>query len=186
MYLLFNYGSLKTNVVFITFRHNKTIKPNPLTSINDPTTIQEYEKIENLTKRICVFRNETINRYDNLNRKISEINAEGGETNFTYDLVGRMKSLTDPVGDTTSWSYNLLGRVSREEIVINGIRQNRYFYYNGAGNIIRKFDRNGRVTEWTYDGLNRPKYEIWYDTINLWLQKNRQNNSRQHTTIAAN
>jgi YD repeat-containing protein len=91
--------------------------------------------------------------------------------------------LTDPVGNTTSWSYNFLGLVSREEIVQNGVRQNRYFYYDGAGNIIRKFDRNSRVTEWTYDGFNRHKTEIWYDTINLWLQKKP---SKQFTTTYNN
>ncbi|MDR2642176.1 MAG: hypothetical protein LBC74_05225, partial [Planctomycetaceae bacterium] len=159
----------------------KIIQPHPtLKNTDGAITRNEHDLNGNIIKTIDPLGNETINRYDNLNRKISETNAEGGETKYTYDSACRMKSLTDPVGNITSWSYNFLGRVSREEIVINGIRQNRYFYYDGAGNLICKIDRNSHVIEWTYDGLNRQKSEIWYDTINLWIKKTP---SKKFTTI---
>jgi RHS repeat-associated protein len=152
-------------------RTTKIIQPNPQTYGECPTTLHEFALSGNLIKRTDPLNNSTTFSYDNLNRKISETNAEGGVTTFEYDSVGRMMSLTDPVGNTTSWSYNLLGKVSRERIVIDGVTNIRYFFYDSAGNIVRKIDRDKRVTEWTFDGLNRHTSEIWYDTSKSWLQK---------------
>jgi YD repeat-containing protein len=164
-------------------RTTKIIQPHSQTYGEGPTTLHEFALSGNLIKKTDPLNNITIFSYDNLNRKISETNVEGGVTTFEYDSVGRMKSLTDPVSNTTSWSYNLLGRVSRERIVIDNVIYTRYFYYDSAENIVRKIDRNRRVTEWTFDGLNRHTSEIWYDDGNTWFKKTP---SKKITTIYSN
>jgi RHS repeat-associated protein len=49
-------------------------------------------------------------------------------------------------------------------ITLDKKMRTRYFYYDVAGNITIKVDRNNRVTSWTYDKLNRPTSEVWHDT----------------------
>jgi YD repeat-containing protein len=125
----------------------------------------------NITKTTDPIGNVTVSAHDNLGRKISETNAEGGVTKFTFDATGRMSSLTDPVGNKTTWTRNIIGQVSRETVVIDNISRVRYFDYDASGNIIAKYDRNKRVTEWTFDKLNRHTSEIWYDSAQSWRAK---------------
>jgi YD repeat-containing protein len=66
-----------------------------------------------------------------------------------------MQSLTDPVNNTTRWTHNVLGRIAGEHVVLDEVQCNRQFFYDASGNIITKMDRNGRITEWTFDKLNR-------------------------------
>jgi RHS repeat-associated protein len=142
----------------------KIIQPHPQFLGDGPITRQEYDLLSNVVKITDPLGNMITYRYDNLKRKISETNSEGGITIFTYHEDGQMRSLTDPVGNTTSWTYNLLGRVSREMLTLDKKMRTRYFYYDVAGNIIIKVDRNNRVTSWTYDKLNRATSEVWHDT----------------------
>ena len=148
----------------------KTIQPSPTGQGEDAVYRQEYDVRGNIVRNIDPLGNETQYDYDPLRRKISETNAEGGITKFTYDSAGRMKSLTDPVRNTTRWTHNLLGRIAGEHVVLNGVQHDRLFYYDASGNIITKLDRNGRITTWTFDQLNRPTSETWYADFNSWSQ----------------
>src|SRR3989339_301076 len=71
-----------------------------------------------------------------------------------------MASLTDPLDNTTDWSYDHAGRVVEEE---NELEDSRYFEYNAEGDLSRKTDRLGRVTEYGYDFLRRRTSETWKD-----------------------
>jgi YD repeat-containing protein len=150
----------------------KIIQPHPTLQNTDGAEMRhEYGLLGNVIKTIDSLGGVTHFSHDNLGRKVSEKNAEGGVTKFTYDNVNRMRSLTDPINNTTSWSYNMLGRVSRERVVIDKTACIRFFYYDSEGNLIRKRDRNGRITEWTFDKMNRPTAEIWYENVTSWSQK---------------
>jgi YD repeat-containing protein len=168
-------------------RVTKIIQPHPTLKNKDGAiTRNEHDLNGNIIKMIDPLGNETNYCYDNLNRKIFEINAEGGETKYTYDSVGRMKTLTDPVGNTMSWSYNFLGLVSREEIVQNGVRQNRYFFMKAPEILFVSLIAtdelpNGLMTDSTAKNTKSGMTQLIYG-----YKKNRQNNSRQHTTIAEN
>jgi RHS repeat-associated protein len=139
---------------------------------NAAVTLREYDKLGRVIKTIDALGNVTIYSYDNLGRKTSETNAEGGTTKFTYDNRGRMKTLTDPIGNTTSWTYNIIGQTAGEHVMLDGLVQSRLFFYDASGNIISKVDRNNRITEWTFDRLNRHTSEIWYDNYESWTKKN--------------
>jgi RHS repeat-associated protein len=67
--------------------------------------------------------------------------------------------LTDPVGNTTSYEYDSQKHVVKET---NALDKSRYFEYLGQW-LIRKTDRNDRVTEYVYDRFGRQKEERWLD-----------------------
>ncbi|MGL4941572.1 MAG: RHS repeat-associated core domain-containing protein, partial [Thermoguttaceae bacterium] len=138
-------------------------QPSPSEGVAGPVTRHEYDTLGNLVKTIDPLGHETRFAYDNLRRKIGEKNAEGGVTRFRYDSEGRMLSLTDPVDNTTSWIFGMNGRIAAEHITIDGVQHNRQFFYDASNNIVSKTDRNGRITAYTFDKLNRHTSEIWYD-----------------------
>jgi YD repeat-containing protein len=52
----------------------------------------------------------------------------------------------------------------------------RSFDYDAAGNLVRRFDRNGRVRAFDYDQNGRLVREIWYNTVaDADLDRDRQN-----------
>ncbi len=144
-------------------RATKIVQPSPDGKMVGPVTLQKYDERGNLVSAIDPLGHETQYAYDHLGRKIGEKNAEGGVTRFSYDNDGRMTSLTDPVGNTTAWDFGMNGRVAEEHVTIDGVTLSRTFLYDASDNIVQKIDRNGRVTEFAFDKLNRPISETWYD-----------------------
>ena len=98
--------------------------------------------------------------YDYLNRLSSTTDALSGVTSFTYDLNNRLTNLRDPVNNDTTWAYDNAGRVTMET---NELNNTRSFFHDAAGNLTRKKDRNERVTQYTFDDLDRMTAEKWLD-----------------------
>jgi RHS repeat-associated protein len=96
--------------------------------------------------------------YDYLDRLASTTDPLSGVTSFTYDLMGRLTNLRDPVNNDTAWAYDNAGRVTMET---NELNNTRSFYHDAAGNLTRKKDRNERVTQYTFDDLDRMTAEKW-------------------------
>ncbi|MGI8980411.1 MAG: reverse transcriptase domain-containing protein, partial [Pirellulaceae bacterium] len=99
--------------------------------------------------------------YDYMNRLASITDPLGtitSKTWFTYDLMGRLINLRDPVNNDTSWAFDNAGRVTMET---NELNNTRSFYHDAAGNLTRKKDRNERVTQYTFDDLDRMTAEKW-------------------------
>jgi RHS repeat-associated protein len=96
--------------------------------------------------------------YDYLNRLSSTTDPLSGSTTFTYDLMGRLTNLRDPVNNDTAWAYDNGGRVTMET---NELNNTRSFWHDAAGNLTRKKDRNERVTQYTFDDLDRMTAEKW-------------------------
>ena len=96
--------------------------------------------------------------YDYLNRLASTTDALSGATSFTYDLNNRLTNLRDPVNNDTAWAYDNAGQVTMET---NELNNTRSFFHDAAGNLTRKKDRNERVTQYTFDDLDRMTAEKW-------------------------
>jgi YD repeat-containing protein len=67
-------------------------------------------------------------------------------TTTAYDAVGRVTAVTDPNRNTTTYTYDTLDRLTSESIVIDSQTLTRSYQYFAVDNIVRKTDRNGRVT----------------------------------------
>jgi|GEM_PF-6481062 len=97
-----------------------------------------YNEYNQVTKQTNALGHTTTNQYDAL-RRITDVIAPDGATLHTdyqtaRDLVDNalVSAVTDP-----------LGEVARQE-------------YDAVGNVIRRTDKRGYVTEIRYDGLQRP------------------------------
>jgi RHS repeat-associated protein len=74
-------------------------------------------------------------------------------------LDGQTKSVTDaaPTHNTTTYFYDIAGRLIEEDSVLG----NRYYQSDLVNNRTQDKDRNGRITKYDYDNLNRIKSETW-------------------------
>lgn len=114
-----------------------------------------YDNNGNLTSTLDPLGRQTSNGYDALNRLISVIDPYNGATkptSYTYDKAGNLETVTDPQGLQTRYTYNghndLITQVSPD----TGTTK---FTYNAVGNVVTKFDAEGRCSLTTYDKLHR-------------------------------
>jgi RHS repeat-associated protein len=123
----------------------------------------EYDSLDRITKTIDPLNNETQILYDEASRVSKRIDANGGQISYTYDDKGRLTRLTDSVNNATVFEYDYKDHIIKET---NALGQSRYFEYLGQW-LIRKTDRNERVTEYVYDRFGRQKEEKWFDNKKL-------------------
>jgi YD repeat-containing protein len=97
--------------------------------------------------------------YDQRNRKNKITDAEGGVTRYEYYLDNQTKSVTDaaPTPNKTEYFYDLAGRLVEEKSPLGS----RYYQSDLVDNRTQGKDRNGRVTRYDYDNLDRVKSETW-------------------------
>ncbi len=124
-----------------------------------------YDATSNLT-RITDPLNRAVNRAFDAADRLTSItlpDTDGGGplgnpvVGFGYDNADRLTSLADPVGNTTSWTIDAAGRTTGETNPLGS----RAYVYNGAGELTRVTDRNGRVREFVYDSDGRRTQELW-------------------------
>lgn len=151
-------------------------------TVTDPygnTTTFEYDSLNRRTKVIDPLGHATTTQYpnfgmdqvvtDHLNKVtttsldndgnvIKVEDAEGGLTIYTRDGFGYLLEIEDPVGNVTTFTYDALHRIKSVE---NELGDRRRFYYDPNGNTELQVDRNGRVTWFEYDDLNRRIHERW-------------------------
>jgi RHS repeat-associated protein len=114
----------------------------------------------------------------------SPTDSSGITTSYTYNHYNQKKTITDDLGNATTLSYDvnrkLLTRVLPDgatttftyyparDIVSGALVKNEIdplgnsvtFKYNKVGNVISREDRNGNITAYSYDGLNRLEEEV--------------------------
>jgi YD repeat-containing protein len=77
--------------------------------------------------------------------------AGGGTTTYTYDSANNLGTVTYPNGIHTGFTYDQLNRVSTEVSQVAG-----YSYQRGpTGDLANVVELNGRIVNWTYDGIDR-------------------------------
>lgn len=105
--------------------------------------------------------------YDAEGRRVSQTTAEGVE-HYEYDAAGQLVGVTYPDGTSESFAYDAVGnRVSANgaTYVANAMNQYRSIRsadgaetrldYDADGNLVRKSEPDGSVTEYAYDAANR-------------------------------
>ena len=73
---------------------------------------------------------------------------------------GRFSAPLNTNGNTTSYAFDSLNRTLTDQ---NELSESRSYEYDSAGNVVLVTDRDGRVTAFDYDNLNRKTAERWLD-----------------------
>lgn len=149
------------------------------TNVYGTTRIQFYDELGNIwhvqdprdpnpyDQGAWQYRTDTYT-FDNLSRLTEEEDPNGGFTNYEYDAAGNRTKVTDPGQATgrnvTTFEYDRVNRVVKETNEVGLVRE---WGHDAAGNVDYQKDRNGRVTEFTwefaYDGGSnyRRDTEVW-------------------------
>ncbi len=100
----------------------------------------------------------TTYEYNHYNQKTKITDDLGNPTNLNYDVNRKLLTRVLPDGATTTFTY-----YPARDIVSGALVKNQYdplsnsvtFKYDKTGNMISREDRNGNITTYSYDGLNR-------------------------------
>ena len=137
---------------------------NRLVTTIDPeghVTSQAYDNVGNATTKKDGNGTATTYKYDELGRLLAVINAKSEITSYSYDLNGNMLTQTDGKGNTTYYEYNVANKLTKKidqggRISVNG--EYKYiaakldkYTYNADGSIASMTDKNGKLTQYTYD-----------------------------------
>ena len=99
--------------------------------------------------------------YDARGLLTTVLGFEGGEvlshTAYTYDVMGNATTMSTGLSGSqpasvNSYEYDRFGNVTKH---MDALGQEEIFTYDLSGNLKTKLDRNGTLTQYAYDGLNR-------------------------------
>jgi RHS repeat-associated protein len=91
-------------------------------------------------------------------------------TSTTYDAVGNLIEILDPANNKTTFTYDAAYRKIGEKTfayttsTTNRPEVTRAYQYDRQNNLRLVTDRNGRKTQYDYDGLDRRTTESWLGT----------------------
>jgi RHS repeat-associated protein len=150
------------------------VDPDGAGPLQAPVVSYTYDANGNVTKEERsvggqVFVTET--QYDELNRPfkslVKGVGAQVITTTFGYNLNGELVKKTDQTGAiggtgerVTTYDYDSLGRLTVRtdpKPSSTSATPTTSYYYDENGNTIFARDALGRVSEFAYDALNRPK-----------------------------
>ncbi|MGI6417849.1 MAG: RHS repeat-associated core domain-containing protein [Thermoguttaceae bacterium] len=129
---------------------------------NGPAIVIDVDRAGNIRAITDALGNRAGYGYDLAGNVTSVTDPNGDATHFSYDSAGRLTAVVDALFNETDFSYDDAGLVSAETIVIDGETMTRTYDHDDSGNVVRKVDRNGRVTVFVYDPSGRMTEEIWY------------------------
>ncbi len=110
--------------------------------------------------------------YDKTGNVKTRVDTAGRTKSYDYDLASRLIKITDTANQLTQFEYNARSQMTKVKDALNQeyvftydphwrqLSQTRAgttmtFEYDAVGNRIERTDYMGRVTEYTYDDLNR-------------------------------
>ncbi|MEC0108162.1 polymorphic toxin type 47 domain-containing protein [Paenibacillus taichungensis] len=112
--------------------------------------------------------------YDLSGNVTASIDGNGERTTYTYDALGQIATATTPKQETSRYFYSYQGQVT-QVVFANGQTVTKHydelgriikqtpptldgsattFYYDKKSNLIKKQDRLGKITEYTYNSDN--------------------------------
>jgi YD repeat-containing protein len=131
---------------------------------NGPTIVIDVDRAGNIRAITDALGNRAAYGYDLAGNVTSVTDPNGDATHFSYDSAGRLTAVVDALFNETDFSYDEDGLLAEETIVLEGQTLARTYDHDDSGNVVRKVDRNGRVTVYDYDRSGRMTHEIWYAT----------------------
>ena len=110
--------------------------------------------------------------YDLVGRPKTHIDTAGRTTTYVYDDPNKKISITDPMSQVTQFEYNARSQVTKVKDALNQeylftfdplgrkLTETRAgttmsFEYDAVGNRKKRTDHAGRISQYTYDNLNR-------------------------------
>ncbi len=137
---------------------------NRLIATVDPeghTTSQSYDDVGNIVAKTDGRSITTTYMFDEFNRLTQVINPKSEVTSYTYDFNGNKLTQTDGNGNTKAYEYNAANKITKKidhggrignhgQYTYIDSKEEKYTYF-ADGNIESKIDRNGKVTEYSYD-----------------------------------
>lgn len=144
--------------------HTATFTYDPLdrqTSVVDPmghTTTTVYDERGNRTSVTDPMGHTTTYHYDTRNRQTSTIDPMGATTTTAYDAAGNVTSTTDRNGHATTYQYDARNRQTTVIDAMGGVTTTQYDAADNRTSTTHQVapaDGPNRVTQYTYDSLNR-------------------------------
>ncbi|MDP1978675.1 RHS repeat domain-containing protein, partial [Undibacterium sp.] len=132
-------------------------------------TEHTYDALGNRTSTRDHFENVTLFEYDEFGRQTKVIHpkclscdgqAFSPTVQYQYDIVGNIVSEIDGLDNSTKTTYNIRGKPIT--ISYSDGSQER-FEYNLDGTLAKKWEKDGVLCQYTYDGLQRITQHAYYD-----------------------
>lgn len=133
----------------ITITYNTLRLPLSITDGRGKTTTFTYDGDGNMLTRTDPLNHTWTYTYDAGGNMLSETNPLNQTTTWTYNSAGNMLTETNALNEVTSWTYDNSGRVTSETDPLGNTET--YTRASLTGDIKTITDRNGAVTEFTYD-----------------------------------
>ena len=111
----------------------------------------EYDAVGNVKKHVDTANRQTLYGYDSSHRLTSETDALNQVTRYGYNARSLLVSVTDAQKQIYLFGYDAVGRrlwQARD-------RWRMSWQYDAVGNLTKRTDYANRVTNYTYDKLNR-------------------------------
>jgi len=121
------------------------------TDRNGQQTAYQYDGQNRLIKTTDALGFFSTSGYDAKGNRLSETDANGHVTSYTYDSLDRMLTRTDAEGFVSRYGYDMTG--TGVCLPCTGPTQ-------GSNRVTQQTDGNGKVTYFTYDGLDRQVQQI--------------------------
>ena len=140
-------------------RLTKMIYPPAATGATRLEERMEYDAVGNVKKRIDTANRETLYDYDTAYRLQKTTDALSQMTQFEYNARRQMTKVTDAASQQYVFTYDALGR----QLSQTRAGTTMSYQYDAVGNRTKRTDYTGRVTDYTFDNLNRLS-QITYNT----------------------
>ena len=140
-------------------RLKKMIYPPSATGATRLEERMEYDATGNVKKRIDTANRETLYDYDTAHRLIKTTDALNKATQFEYNNRSQMTKVRDALNQEYVFTYDPLGR----QLSQTRAGTTMSYEYDAVGNRTKRIDYTSRVTDYTFDNLNRLS-QITYNT----------------------
>lgn len=156
-------GSLKTRTDasgrVTSYTYDSRGRPETTVAANNLTTSYEYDDSGNRTRVTYPDGTTRQWRYDGMSQTIRSIDERGRETSNLY-IDGELRSVIDPQGRALGFVYDAQGRLDKRYVYG---RLQEDLERDAAGNVLRRVDGEGTITEYHYDERNREWFRLYSD-----------------------
>lgn len=113
-----------------------------------------YDAVGNVTSIKDALGHRTQYAYSKGGKLLSVTDAEENQTEYSYDAMGRLAAVCQHdkahgISHTTQYERDLMGNIL---CAVNPLGLKEYYGYDKMGRLVRKTDRDGYETQYSYNG----------------------------------